>query len=727
MSKITDPANTYDFGQGFNYAVWTPNTVVTMCNVPWNNDYRDIVEFPTDTGQTLDQYIDNAELVGIHIPQMSYLKPNNPIRIEIPFNKAIRFNYLRAKNPVQPIPGSDVPQNFYYFVTDVRYLTPGTTEVVLQLDVWTTYGGYGTFGRCYIERGHIGIANTNAFNNYGRDYLTVPEGLDVGSEMQIIKTHNEPIMSQGLPSDTDTYNILVVSTIDLSADPGSVAAPQLRTATGGMFAGMPSGATQYLWPTISSFETWLTSMSGSPWVTQGIISITIIPPISRYGIIGWADGNAPTPVPSYVWLPRSYAMLTDWRANTDILNYIPERYQGLKKLFTSPYMMIELTTFTGTPVLLKPESWNNPDAMLIEHISPTQPGQRLGISPYKYNALNQYSDGDSQYVGDPSASFPALGDDKGEYLDLATYISNFPTLAIVNNGAISYLAANANGIAFQYQSADWSQQRALGSNQTSYDQASSAMNLANQLTGIGVNQDVASTNIANSLTQNRALLGIAGDVAGGLAGGNGNALPIVGGVGGIASGITRGMGAMMDIDASTKQQAVRQGAALGGNSAQQQNMGYMRDTNKGLADWSARGDYANQIAGINAKVRDAQLIQPTTSGQVGGDAFNFINNNVMVSARWKMIDHAAMSVVCEYWLRYGYSVRRFAMMGQLKVMSKFTYWKLTETYFQSATMPESFKQIIRGIFEKGVTVWSNPDYIGVTDTADNAPIGGITL
>jgi hypothetical protein len=67
------------------------------------------------------------------------------------------------------------------------------------------------------------------------------------------------------------------------------------------------------------------------------------------------------------------------------------------------------------------------------------------------------------------------------------------------------------------------------------------------------------------------------------------------------------------------------------------------------------------------------------------------------------------------------------MLGQLKVMSKFTYWKLTETYFQSSTMPESFKQIIRGIFEKGVTVWSNPDYIGVTDTADNTPIGGITL
>jgi hypothetical protein len=60
-------------------------------------------------------------------------------------------------------------------------------------------------------------------------------------------------------------------------------------------------------------------------------------------------------------------------------------------------------------------------------------------------------------------------------------------------------------------------------------------------------------------------------------------------------------------------------------------------------------------------------------------------------------------------------------------MSKFTYWKLTETYITAATIPESFKQVIRGIFEKGVTVWADPSYIGNTDLADNAILGGIAL
>jgi hypothetical protein len=60
-------------------------------------------------------------------------------------------------------------------------------------------------------------------------------------------------------------------------------------------------------------------------------------------------------------------------------------------------------------------------------------------------------------------------------------------------------------------------------------------------------------------------------------------------------------------------------------------------------------------------------------------------------------------------------------------MSKFTYWKMSETYISAATLPESFKQTMRGILEKGVTVWGDPSFIGNTDTADNQPLGGISF
>jgi hypothetical protein len=92
------------------------------------------------------------------------------------------------------------------------------------------------------------------------------------------------------------------------------------------------------------------------------------------------------------------------------------------------------------------------------------------------------------------------------------------------------------------------------------------------------------------------------------------------------------------------------------------------------------------------------------------------------------MDPANIRAVGEYWLRYGYAIHNFVVPPpSLMVMQKFTYWKMLETYLTGTTLPESMKQIIRGIFEKGVTVWADPSYIGNTDLADNDPLPGITL
>jgi hypothetical protein len=87
-----------------------------------------------------------------------------------------------------------------------------------------------------------------------------------------------------------------------------------------------------------------------------------------------------------------------------------------------------------------------------------------------------------------------------------------------------------------------------------------------------------------------------------------------------------------------------------------------------------------------------------------------------------------MAAIGEYWLRYGYAINRFGKMpNDYSVMSRFTYWKLRETYITSSSCPEMFKQTIRGIFESGVTVWRNAKDIGNVDIVDNVPLNGITL
>jgi hypothetical protein len=163
------------------------------------------------------------------------------------------------------------------------------------------------------------------------------------------------------------------------------------------------------------------------------------------------------------------------------------------------------------------------------------------------------------------------------------------------------------------------------------------------------------------------------------------------------------------------------------NSLETRQQGFVRDTNKNLADWAARGDYANSIAGVNAKVQDSAMIQPSVSGQTGGETLNHLHFNFVIMLRFKMVDQSAIRTIGEYWLRYGYMVHKYMQPpATMMVMEKFTYWKLSETYITGAPMPETYKQTIRGIFEKGVTVWANPLDIGNVDIADNDPYPGIS-
>jgi hypothetical protein len=715
----------------FNHAVWNANTEITLTNVPWNNDYRDIVPFATQAA--LNTWIDASDKYPATIVG-SYARVAMPIKLDIPFEIAQGYNYLRARNGAQPIAGS-VASTFYYFILDVQMLAPNTTQLTIQIDVWQSFGRKVQFGQSYVERGHIGVANANNFANNGRDYLTIPEGLDIGSEYQTIAYKNTEIMGVGQTlTEQQNYRVMIVTTIDLLSDYGDSEHPRQSTATGDYVQGLPSGANIYmLFP--EAFDNLMVFLKDRPWIAQGIISICAIPRPSDFGY-----GQTLVTIPGTgIQLQKitgsgssvmKFYGIENWRDDANINAYIPARYSHLRKFFTSPYCMIEVTMFNGRPLILKPESWNSASSEINMRPVFMPPHLKMVATPKSYNAVAGAVE-ESWENNTLSFTRTVPGDDGGDYLDVSTILDNFPQFTIVNNMGLMYLAQNANQIAFGYGAADWAQQRAMGSNQMSYDQATVGMQTAANLGLIARNADIDSTAQGNQTGFMGALLGAGGQLIGGAAGG-----AAIGGGAGAAAGAAAGLGsAAMGLlgnqvaqQGTNAQLAIRNAANVGSMNAQQGNSAYMRDTNKSLADWAAHGDYETNIAGMNAKIQDARLTAPSVVGQMGGEAFNMIHNAMVLSVRYKFIDHAAMSVVGEYWLRYGYAVRRFIQMPEnLHMMTKFTYWKLSETYINAAPMPESFKQIIRGIFEKGVTVWVSPDDIGNIDLADNMPLDGITL
>lgn len=706
---ITGPPNIYGAGLDFDYSVWTPGTKIDLVNVPWNNDYRDAVKFTSQNDLT--KYIDSLQSAGIRIENLTYAKPNEDVYLSIPYNRANRYNYLRASNPLMPIEG-DIQKDYYYFILNSEQVNPTVTKLRLQLDVFQTYIYDANFGNCYVERGHIGIANDNAFNNYGRDYLTVPEGLDTGGEYQIIHGLAETYI------EASSADIIAVSTVDLIASGGTASAPVLISAPGTTFQMLPSGASIYHWNNAVNFRNWMVANSAKPWVTQGIIAVYVVPNIQEYHpafvpnpdsdaeIIGAGAAGPPTAVIKSMW--------NNWRDN--FKNYIPPRYRHLEKFLTSPYLFIEVTAYTGNTLLIKPEMWKSKDATFEKRASFFPPNQRVVFSPRGYN----YGGDNDEISGSPSYS---------EHVNFSLQVTNFPTVPVVNNGQIGYLAANANQIAFQRQSADWSQQRALGMAQGQYDVSTGAIRTAQELANIGINADVLQTaNMNRTIAAQAIANGIGGAFGGGVAGAAfGPAGAALGAGAAGASGIANGISTGIQTGANDEALAVRNSQASQTVGAQNRQSELSRDTNIDLARFAARGDYANTIAGINAKVQDAQLIQPSTSGNFGGESFNLIWSFGAFYIKWKTLDEAHYRLIGEYWLRYGYAVRAFIKPPQsLHVMSKFTYWKMSETYIVGAPMPESHKQALRGMFEKGITLWANPNEIGQIDLADNHPLEGIS-
>jgi len=712
-SPIRELPGERDFGLAFDYSVWTANSVVSLHNVPWNNDYRDVVLF--DSNAALDDYLENQPTPKITVNNVTYLRVGVPIRLQIPFNSAYKFNYLRAFNPAQPTGMGDTARAFYYFITDVQFVNPSVTQFTLQLDIFQTFIHEVAFGNCYIERGHIGIANENNFNDYGREFLAIPEGLDVGGEYTIEKSWRREIASaRDVFVDGEVINvtpdILVISNADLEADPGTVDKPKLNTATGSQMNNLPNGANIYIFNDVQ-WANFLTEFSSLTHITQGIMSVTAIPSSNPfdYPTETVFIGETATAQKVLAGSPRrDLTALTptiNWRDSIDL-----GRYANLKKFLTYPYCVVELTSYTGTPLVLKPECWNDADASVVTLPYFAPPNPRIMFYPYRYNA------------GGVAPQTDANGPihDGGEFLDMATGIFNFPTFSVLNNGYMAFLASNSNSIPYQYQSAEWSQQKALNGAMNAYKQSTNSIDTSRDVNKLENAAARSMTNLQNQTAGYNAIVGGANGIVNGITSRN----P----VGAITSVANNAASWAIQTNQNTQSMGISTNLSSAVNQAQNANSGFMRDTNRDFAEFAAKGDYENQIAGIQARVQDAKLIQPTTSGQMGGDAFLLANFQWGYDIKVKMINGAAMASVGEYWLRYGYAVNRFARMPEsFHCMTKFTYWKLRETYITSSTCPESFKQALRGIFEKGVTVWQNANDIGNIDIADNNALEGIVL
>ena len=277
---MIDDVNPY-VESNFSWAEWTPNTTLKLCRVPWDASYRDVVRFVSR--ETQQQWFNQLDGVECRPATMHIF--NAPARVELPFNEASNWNYLVAYNDYPDLEG---PRAWYYFIQRVEYVNAHCTQLVLMLDVWQSFQHDVSFGSCYVMRGHIGVANEHQWDDYGRTYLALPEGLDTGAEMVTTnQTYKSIVNAQHYNLDGGSlnwvdYGIIVVSTTNLTDSPGTQSKPSLQTATGSIFEGATDGCEVYYCDSRMAYVANIMALGTLyPWVTQGISAIYMVPKIPQ--------------------------------------------------------------------------------------------------------------------------------------------------------------------------------------------------------------------------------------------------------------------------------------------------------------------------------------------------------------------------------------------------------------------------------------------------------------
>lgn len=140
-------------------------TKVYLLDVPLENNYRDTLIFSSQQDQY--NYFLSKQVLTYGYENFSYQRKDNVIRFPIHIDTLRgKVNYVMYQNTYYD------NKWFYAFITDMRYINDGCTEIQIETDVLQTWMFDYTIHQSFIEREH-----TND-DTVGKN--TVPEGLETG-------------------------------------------------------------------------------------------------------------------------------------------------------------------------------------------------------------------------------------------------------------------------------------------------------------------------------------------------------------------------------------------------------------------------------------------------------------------------------------------------------------------------------------------------------------------
>lgn len=329
-----DNVNVQKTVTNFNYSLWGASTKIYLKHVPasWSSDYQNVVQFESKSDR--DAYFKTNPPITLETEFR--IGHDGIIRLPIPYDNLIDYNYLVAEYPDAPVPGyqSNIARKqYFYFIKDCKYISPNTTEVELDLDIWTTYLDEIEIANMQLERGHYPMTLTDV-DSYLANPLLNRIGLDTidvnfGDLCKISIDHQ--------------YNLYgdVFYLVATTSDPTTFT-KNTTTYNGSSGSNKWHKGLYYFSVSEDDWTTWVNNTANNtPAFFQTIKGILVMPATL---FAAGAPSFTFNGVTCYVGIDSVFNI--DYTFTKEDFGY-DNKYQWLTKLYTSPYAVVELLDFNG--------------------------------------------------------------------------------------------------------------------------------------------------------------------------------------------------------------------------------------------------------------------------------------------------------------------------------------------------------------------------------------------
>lgn len=253
-------------------------------------------------------------------------KANNRIVVSHPYSSAMYSNYVAFKNP------RFGNKWIFAWVTDVKLINTGSTQITFEVDVWSTWYSRFSVGKAFIEREHVDD------DTIGKH--TIPEGLETGEYISQISNN-----SQSTPTLENLYylsnSVIIAGVTTTGLD---YAIPQ--RAQQSQYNGIYSGLTYLAFKTPRDFDNYIHEVQGN--VSDDNIVTLFICPYSLCDFVS-SDWDSSTYDFEFAFVPTTPTETDLGDIGYPKADHLDNDYFPVNnKLLTFPYCFLNITNNVGT-------------------------------------------------------------------------------------------------------------------------------------------------------------------------------------------------------------------------------------------------------------------------------------------------------------------------------------------------------------------------------------------